>query len=289
MKLALIGKGTWGNIIKKYIPENELKYFVGSKFDKNIIWNDPEIDGVIIATPIDTHFSIAEEAMENGKNVYIEKPITLNSEDAIDLKNIAMENNVKIGVDYTQTFSPSINKAQWAIKQIGKIEYIEMCSKQLGKFTEHNVYNVLGSHHLSVLNMFMNIDDLDFAFKDHIYNNLNICTTGSIIFPLGRIDVSLNYPGKEFYINAYGSDGTMTTDLTKDTPLKIILYKQDMYKSSNLLIHTKDEYSLNEKDNIKYSISYFKRLIGGITKSNIDIAIKVTEILEKYRNNRIYK
>jgi predicted dehydrogenase len=59
--VALIGNGYWGDKIRGYIPEYfNLKYIADSKFNLKDIWEDEEISGVIIATPIDTHYEIAK-------------------------------------------------------------------------------------------------------------------------------------------------------------------------------------------------------------------------------------
>jgi hypothetical protein len=278
-KTALIGNGYWGSKIKKYIPEFfELKYVIGSKFDKNIIWKDKEINSVIVATPIETHYEIVKEALQNGKHVFSEKPITLHTDQAEELKQLAANNGLFIGVNYTQTFSHLIVEALKWINTIGGIEYVEMSTKHLGRFMNFDVYWLLAAHHLSILDMFINLDDLIFKFEDHLFNN-GLCTTGSILFDNGRIDVSTNFSGKEMLINFYGIYGSIKYRPIKDK-LEITLYDKKYGLLPNELIKKELIIKFDESNNLRYAIKYFKDLINNKVESNIESAIKMTKILE---------
>jgi len=279
-KIALFGKGYWGSRIKNYIPEFfNLKYIINSKFDKNIIWNDKEIEAVIITTPIETHYEVAKEALEHNKNVYIEKPITLREDEALELVEIAQKNKLKIGVEYTQQFSKSILKMIELLPKIGELEFLEISTKHLGRFLKFNVYWLLASHHLSVLDMIIDISKLDFKFEDHIYNN-SICTSGSILFDCGRIDVSTNYPGKEMYINLYGKNGTIKYNPLSTNTIEMTIYNKKYKALPKTLTEEFVTYSFDEKNNLRLSIKYFRDLLNGTEISNIDTAIKITKILE---------
>lgn len=107
IETALVGFGFSGRIFHapflKVLPQYMLKYVVSSQFQKvkeflpearveadfHTVLKDPTIELVIIATPNDTHYSLAKAAMEAGKNVVIDKPFTVHSRDAIHLIEIA--------------------------------------------------------------------------------------------------------------------------------------------------------------------------------------------------------
>ena len=287
-KIALIGNGYWGSKIKKYIPEFfDLKYVVDSKFNKKIIWNDADVVGVIVATPIETHYKIIKEALEHGKNVFSEKPVTLYTKESLELKELAEKNNVVLGVDYTQTFSKSIQEIIRCIDMIGEIEYIEMSTKHLGRFMGFDVYWLLASHHLSILDMIIDLNKLNFIFKDHMYHD-NLCTTGSILFDMGRIDVSTNFPGKEMLINIYGKNGSIKYR-PEDGTSSITVYNKIHKLLPPDLITNETSLVFDEKNNLKYAVKYFKDLIFNKTNSNIDSAIKITKILEQKNQRRTQK
>lgn len=280
MNVALIGNGYWGSKIKNYIPEFfELKYVANSKFNKNIIWNDSDIMGVVIATPIETHYEIIIKALFHNKHVFCEKPITISYQEANELKYISSKKGLCIGVDYVQTFSPSILEINKLMHHIGNIEYIEMDTKHLGRFMNFDVYWLLASHYLSVLDMFMDIDQINFKFEDHLYHN-NLCTDGSILFDKGRINVSTNFPGKSMFIIFYGSKGTIKYSPLSEKSIRITLYNKTYKALPPELIIDDRYYHFDESNNLRYAMKYFKDLIEGNVESNIDRAIKITRILE---------
>jgi predicted dehydrogenase len=278
-KTALIGNGYWGSKIEKYIPEFfDLKYITNSKFDKNIIWDDDDVKSVIVATPIETHYEIVKEALLNNKHVFCEKPITLRSSQAEELKEISQQRKLQIGVNYVQTFSSSIKESLNWVDKIGGIKYIEMSTKHLGRFMDFDVYWLLASHHLSILDMFIDLNTLSFKFEDNLFRN-GLCTTGSIVFDCGRIDVSTNFPGKEMLINIYGDNGTI-----KYRPLENLLTVTIYKKEQGLLPEdlTIKDISINfdENHNLRKAIKYFRNLINGTENSNLEHSLKITRILE---------
>lgn len=282
--IALIGIGYWGSKLRGYIKEHfNLKYVADSNFDKNIIWGDDDVGSVIIATPIDTHYAIAKEALEHYKNVFVEKPITMTYGEAIELKEIACKKDRHIAVEYTQTFSKSIKMACKRANQIGKLRYIEMSVKHLGRFLNYNVYWLLASHQLSILDLFINLNELKFSKEDHIFNG-PICTSGTINFwnndIHGKIDVSLNFPSKEIQTIIYGDNGTIIYSPLTDNSLTVCRYNKRYAKLSPELIDDIDIHCLDEKNNLKYAIEYFKDVLDNKANSNVDSAIKITKILE---------
>jgi predicted dehydrogenase len=74
-------------------------------------------DIVHITTPPQSHFELGKLCLENGCNVYIEKPFTLNSEDAIKLIDIANRNNLKITVGHDSAFDPAERRMRELIRK----------------------------------------------------------------------------------------------------------------------------------------------------------------------------
>ena len=125
-KLALIGKGRWG---KNYLSETEkidsceIKYI--KTHDYKDLLNYKDIDGIIIATPARTHAEIIKTFP--NKYLLVEKPLTINLEDALAIKN----KNIMVG--YTYLFNVSVIQG---IKDAGTINQFN--------FTLHNT-NSYGS------------------------------------------------------------------------------------------------------------------------------------------------
>ena len=122
--------------------------------DYNKILNDKEVDAVVIATPVSTHFKIGLDALNKGKHVLIEKPITNNSNEAKKLIDRAAQLKKILMVDHTMEYSPAILKIKEYMDKIelGQIYTIDMIRVNLGVFQKDiNVVWDLVPHDVSIL------------------------------------------------------------------------------------------------------------------------------------------
>lgn len=92
--IAVIGCGYWGkNLVRNYFelgvlfsicdPDHSIAIKLSEKYNVkncsfNEILNDPNIKGVVLAVPAEFHASMAIDAMNNGKHVFVEKPLAMN-------------------------------------------------------------------------------------------------------------------------------------------------------------------------------------------------------------------
>ena len=67
-------------------------------------------DIIVIATPVDTHYTLGKKALEAGKHIWVEKPFTSTSAEAEDLIEIAESKNLKIFVDHTFIYNGAVQK-----------------------------------------------------------------------------------------------------------------------------------------------------------------------------------
>jgi len=253
--IALIGVGYWGSKLKKYIKANKnfnLKYICDTNSNLNEVWNDRSVIAVVIAVPNEAHYSIAKQALFHGKNVLCEKPLTLKTEECEKLRQIAGDKLLL--TDFTHTFSKGLIKIKERVDngEVGKILVIEMARKQMKRYVGGNVYWLLGSHLLAVLDMFIPLERISFDKVDLVVKDGEV-ETGIIVFGneiCGQIFVSLGYPEKESRITIYGDKGTITYNLAE---------------------------SKNDLENV---ISYFYKALKGQAEGNIDRAISVTKTLE---------
>lgn len=98
IRTGLIGNGYWGKIISDKLDKYSNKIFVQntSNYNTDLFRN---VDWVFIATPASTHFKIAKDAIEKGVNVFVEKPFCSNTNEAIELINLARKNKILLYVD----------------------------------------------------------------------------------------------------------------------------------------------------------------------------------------------
>jgi predicted dehydrogenase len=116
--------------------------------------NSPDIDAIAVVTPVWTHYELAKAALENGKHVFIEKPITSNAAQAEELINLAEQKNLKIMVDHTFLFTGAVKKIGQLLDEgaLGKLYYYDSTRVNLGLFQHDvNVLWDLAPHDLSII------------------------------------------------------------------------------------------------------------------------------------------
>ncbi len=112
------------------------------------------VDGVVIATPIQTHYQLAKEALLHDKHVLVEKPLTANVAEAEELVALAEKQQRILMVGHTFVYSPAVNELRKSIQSgdLGKIYSIETERVNLGLFRRDvNVIWDLAPHDVSIL------------------------------------------------------------------------------------------------------------------------------------------
>ncbi len=120
--------------------------------------DDPEVDAVILATPVKTHYALAKEAMEAGKHVLIEKPMVRKSTEAQDLIHLAAQRDLVLMVGHTFEYNPAVVSLRDIVKsgQIGTTFYVDAARLNLGQFrTDVNVIWDLAPHDISIMNFIL--------------------------------------------------------------------------------------------------------------------------------------
>jgi len=171
---SVIGVGYWGpNIIRNFVAnpdinvktccdlkEDRLNFIQRSypsiKTDKDFreTIKDPTIDLVAICTPVSSHYQIAKEVLEAGKNILIEKPMTSTSDQAEDLLDCAEKRGLKIFVDHTFIYTGAVRKMKELIQngEIGKLYYFDSVRVNLGLFQHDiNVLWDLAPHDIAIM------------------------------------------------------------------------------------------------------------------------------------------
>jgi predicted dehydrogenase len=174
IKIGVIGYGYWGpNIVRNFFatpdctvnmvadgrPER-LKALAkvfpaiqGVQDAEDIITNK-EIDAVVIATPVFTHFSLAKRALLQGKHVLIEKPMTSSVDEADELINLATQKGLTLMADHTFLYTGAVQKMKELIdtEVIGTPLYFDSSRINLGLFQpDINVLWDLAPHDISIL------------------------------------------------------------------------------------------------------------------------------------------
>jgi len=118
------------------------------------VLRDPDIDAIIVATPVATHYPLARRALENNKSVLVEKPLAMSLPEASHLVSLAREAGRVLMVGHTFLYSKPVLKIREIVEsgELGDILYISSTRANLGLF-QHDV-NVtwdLATHDISII------------------------------------------------------------------------------------------------------------------------------------------
>jgi predicted dehydrogenase len=119
----------------------------------NVLRND-QIQGVALATPAETHSDLAIQAMQAGKDVFVEKPMALTLEDAEKMKKVAHETGCILMVGHLLEYHPAVLKLREMIAsgELGKINYVYSNRLNFGKVrTEENALWSFAPHDVAVI------------------------------------------------------------------------------------------------------------------------------------------
>lgn len=177
VSIAVIGYGYWGpNLVRNFAETpgarvaavadldparlelvNKRHPGLPTTTDLDSVLRDPSIDAVAVATPASTHFELGMRALQAGKHLWMEKPMTETSEQARALDEEARRQGRVLIVDHTFIYTPAVRKMAELIDggEIGDVYYYDSTRVNLGLFQRD----------VSV------IDDLavhDFAIMDHL-------------------------------------------------------------------------------------------------------------------------
>jgi predicted dehydrogenase len=175
VKVGIVGFGYWGpNLVRNFSLAADCKVVAvadgradrlnqlarlysnikGYKDAQELILNK-DIDAVVIATPVSTHFELAKMALLQGKHVLLEKPMTSSVQEAEILIELAKERNLLLMVDHTFLYTGAVAKMKQLKDSgdLGTIKYLDSTRINLGLFQpDINVLWDLAPHDISILN-----------------------------------------------------------------------------------------------------------------------------------------
>jgi len=174
LNVAVVGAGNWGkNLIRnfstakrcnlKYVCDlNEELLAVQKRFSPSVetftdlekILCDSDVDAVVIATDVPTHFAIAQKSLEACKHTYVEKPLTSKASDARVLIELSEEKGRKLMVGHLLQYHPAVNYLKEMIDtgKVGQPYYMYTQRVNLGVVRQNeNAWWSLAPHDISVV------------------------------------------------------------------------------------------------------------------------------------------
>jgi predicted dehydrogenase len=172
MNIGVVGCGYWGpSLIRNLVETNRCKTLVcydldreksqkvARRFQSVVAAASLEelikrCDAIMVATPVSSHYAVAQAALLQGKSVFVEKPMTNSSAEATDLVATADRMGQVLMVGHTFVYSPPVRKIKRYMEtgQLGKIYFISSSRVNLGIHRKDvNVVWDLAPHDVSML------------------------------------------------------------------------------------------------------------------------------------------
>ena len=247
-KIGLIGCGYWGKNLARNLHDMRAlgavcdtdrekeqsirESYGGVPFTSSYrdILDDAAIDAVAIATPAATHYAIAKETIESGKDVFVEKPLALTAAEGKEIVSFAERKGRVLMVGHVLQYHPAVIKLKKLIAEgrLGKVQYIYSNRLNIGKLrTEENILWSFAPHDISVILMLLGAEPERVAAFGGCYLNTGIydTTLTSMEFKndvKAHIFVSWLHPFKEQKMVVVGSQAmAVFNDTASD---KLLLY-----------------------------------------------------------------
>jgi predicted dehydrogenase len=189
-----------------------------------------DVDAVVIATPVSSHYRLAKAAIDAGKHVLIEKPLCRTSDEAADLVASADAAGVTLMVDHTFLFHPAVRKLDELIGAgtLGQISYYDSQRINLGLFQpDVNVLWDLAPHDLSIIDHLFKAEPIEIEASGYCHINPTSPDIGFVTlhYPndmVAHLNLSWMSPVKVRRISVGGSNKMVVwDDLNRDEPFKI--------------------------------------------------------------------
>ncbi len=253
------------------------------------LWQDPEIEAVILATPISSHYSLCKAALLAGKHVFVEKPLALSHQEAGELASVARSRGLTLETDYTWTHSPGLLRAQRLVEEqwFGELRHVQIRFHQLGRFRSEDIGPLLGVHMLSILAMFTKLEGLRWTRR----TVAGSASRASSVLLFGEdpdsgvtvlLDGSLDDPIRERSALLLGEDGSISfRPLAPGTTLEALRYSRE--PSSDDVVQRQIEMTLatSEDDNLGRALEAFCEVVRGSRPSNLEQSLTITAALEE--------
>jgi predicted dehydrogenase len=249
--VAVIGGGGWGkNHVRnfheiqacrlKMICDLNEKVLAGHKAackdvevttDAGQIFRDAEIQAVVIATDAPSHYRLARQALDAGKHVFVEKPMTLSPADAEDLVKRAEEAKLVLMVGHLLEYHPCVLQLREMLDkgQLGALRYMYCQRLNLGVVRkDENAWWSLAPHDVSIILFIMQAEPVTVTAQGQAYLQKGVedVVFAQLKFADGRmahIHVSWFDPHKTRMITLVGADKMATFD-DMDASEKLRIY-----------------------------------------------------------------
>ena len=250
VNIGQIGVGYWGpNLLRNLVANNNCKVktvvdlsserrsYVQSLYpeikverDANAVFEDPDIDALVIATPVKTHYKFAMQALNANKHFLAILNVATKVEEIKKIKNLSEKKNLTAMVGHTFLFNPAVQYIKKVIDsgELGKIRYIYSQRLNLGRIrSDVDALWNLAPHDISIINFWLDNPEIikikrfgnsyiQKGIDDVVFLNINF--SGNV---MANIHVSWLDPDKIRKMSIVGSKRMLIYDDISDNKVTI--------------------------------------------------------------------
>ncbi|HLC39842.1 MAG TPA: Gfo/Idh/MocA family oxidoreductase, partial [archaeon] len=256
MKMGVIGAGYWGikhieefaalgadivaaDLIDDNLKRAKEKFNARTTNDYHEILNDPEISGVTICTPNQTHYSICKEFLNAGKNVFVEKPLAMSAKECEELISLAKQKGLVLAVGHIFRFNNAVRRIKEMIErnEFGDVYIIKMKWTNLQPlFEDRDVIFDLAPHPFDIVNFLFSKYPDEISCVGNAYRRKQEPEAVFINGRLGRtiINIELSWltPMKDRSMILIGSKKSAYVELTDQ---KVRIYEGEQLKELEII------------------------------------------------------
>jgi len=262
--LAQIGCGYWGpNLLRNFsaLPHCQVRYvvdaspdrcaFVHDNFPKtsavescDVVFDDPEVVAVIIATPAATHFALAKRALESGKHVLVEKPLATSVSQVDELARWADHRRLVVMAGHTFIYNPAVRYVKKLIDsgELGEVRYVYSQRLNLGRIrSDIDALWNFAPHDISIIQYWLDDHNPTSVLRqgmDYIQPGVDDVVFLNLVYPkkvIANIHVSWLDPQKVRKMTVVGSKKMVVYDDVADD--KIAVYDKGIDRKAVLGEH----------------------------------------------------
>lgn len=295
LQVGVVGYGYWGpKLVNAFINNRKVKVqFICETNEKrlaeasashttccctsdyNQLLESSTLDAIVIATPVLTHYELAQKALLHNKHILVEKPLCLSVQQAEELMSIAKERGLKVMTDYTLVYTEAVKKIKSLINEglLGDLLYIDSVRINLGIIqNDVNVIWDLAVHDLSILHYLT-------GEKPHYINafatRINRMTHENIAY------IQLNYPsGFKAFINCSWISPVKIRKMLIGGTQKMIVY-DDTETSEKLKIYNSKFISASDELRMKQLVQTH---LGDIWVPELEPKDALTNVVDDFIN-----
>ena len=309
-RTGLIGCGMWGRNLARNLSqlgalasvadrdaENATAFadeFGGKADSIDVVLEQHDLDGIIIATPAFTHADLACRALAAGRHVYVEKPLAMSLDEANRIAAAARDARRVVMVGHLIRYHQAFITLQQEIAsgRIGKVQHVMANRLAMGRIrSNESVIHDLCPHDTSLLLALMGEEptSVSCAGASHITPGIVDHVSAMFAFSDERtaaMNISWISPYKEHRLTVIGSSGSIVFDDSRPWAEKLTLFRDDIQPQGDGFAITRSEpvfLPVDESEPLKQEVATFIDCCdtGKVPPTDLTEALAVQRVLEQ--------